>query len=111
MLKGFLTSLIQLASFRGVGTGLADPAAAGPKFALSIKIETHNSKKVNCLKSTQLRLMQLAISVIQLIVSSDKAKLQWPLTFLHAIIFSLLGACKNNYRSKFILLWHQVPRA
>ena len=29
---------------RGIGTGLADPAAAGPKFALSIKIETHNSK-------------------------------------------------------------------
>ena len=30
---------------RGVGTGPADPAAARPKFALSIKIETHNSKK------------------------------------------------------------------
>ena len=30
---------------RGVGTGPADPAAAGPKFALSIEIETHNSKK------------------------------------------------------------------
>ena len=29
---------------RGVGTGPADPAAAGPKFALSIKIETYNSK-------------------------------------------------------------------
>ena len=31
---------------RGVGTGPADPATAGPKFALSIKIETHNFKKV-----------------------------------------------------------------
>ena len=30
---------------RGVGTGPADPAAAGPKFAPSIKIETHNFKK------------------------------------------------------------------
>ena len=30
---------------RGVGTGPAGPAPAGPKFPLSIKIETHNSKK------------------------------------------------------------------
>ena len=32
------------ATTRGVGTGPAGPAAAGPKFPLSIKIETHNSK-------------------------------------------------------------------
>ena len=30
---------------RGVGTGPAGPTPAGPKFPLSIKIETHNSKK------------------------------------------------------------------
>ena len=74
--------ILNVALYRGVGTGPADPAAAGPKFALSIKIETHNSKKINCLENTQLRLMQLAISTLYnllfLTVSSDNAKLQWP---------------------------------
>ena len=59
--------------------------------------------------------MQLAISILYnllfLTVSSDKAKLQWPFDLLSRNNLLLLGACKNNYRSKFILLWHQVPRA
>ena len=78
---------------RGVGTGPADLAAAGPKFSPSIKTETHNSKKFfNCLKSTQLYMMQLAISILYnllfLTVSSDKAKLQWPFD---------LPSCNNHF--------------
>ena len=51
--------------FRGVGTGPADLAVAGPKFALSIKIELNPQfKRFNCLESMQLRMMQLAISIL-----------------------------------------------
>ena len=77
---------------RGVGTGPADPAAAGPKFALSIKKKPTIQKSFSCLESTQLRMMQLAISILYnllfLTVSSDKAKLQWPFD---------LPSCNNHF--------------
>ena len=80
------------ANYRGVGTGPADPAAAGPKFALSIKIETHNSKKFQLFgKSTQLCMMQLAISILcNLLFLLTKQSYNGPLTFLHAIIIFII---------------------